>query len=63
MNDAAFRLLAEGSTNRDISRHLNLSDHTVGNYNKLGTSNRLELALYAIHRRKGKELAEAVHPV
>jgi DNA-binding NarL/FixJ family response regulator len=51
-------LVAEGLTNRDISRHLNLSEHTVRNYlfhiyNKLGTSNRLELALYAIHNRKG----------
>lgn len=51
------RLVAEGRTNRDISRELNLSEHTVRNYlfrifNKLGTSNRLELALYAIHQRE-----------
>ncbi len=50
------RLVAEGLTNRDISRQLNLSEHTVRNYlfrifNKLGTSNRLELALYAIKQR------------
>jgi DNA-binding NarL/FixJ family response regulator len=50
-------LIAEGLTNRDISKHLNLSEHTVRNYlfriyNKLGTSNRLELALYALHHRK-----------
>jgi two-component system, NarL family, nitrate/nitrite response regulator NarL len=48
------RLVAEGLTNRDISRQLNLSEHTVRNYlfrifNKVGTSNRIELALYAIH--------------
>jgi two-component system nitrate/nitrite response regulator NarL len=48
-------LVAEGLTNRDISRQLNLSEHTVRNYlfrifNKLGTSNRLELALYMINR-------------
>jgi DNA-binding NarL/FixJ family response regulator len=54
-------LVAQGRTNRDISRELHLSEHTVRNYlfrifNKLGTSNRLELALYAInHRETGKE--------
>jgi DNA-binding NarL/FixJ family response regulator len=51
-------LVAEGMTNRDISHQLNLSEHTVRNYlfrifNKVGTSNRLELALYAIDRREG----------
>jgi two-component system nitrate/nitrite response regulator NarL len=50
-------LVAEGRTNRDISRQLNLSEHTVRNYlfkifNKLGTSNRLELALYMINREQ-----------
>ena len=49
-------LVAEGMTNRDISRQLQLSEHTVRNYlfrifNKLGTSNRLELALYALQRK------------
>ena len=51
-------LVAEGLTNRDISLQLHLSEHTVRNYlfrifNKVGTSNRLELALYAIDRRDG----------
>jgi len=51
-------LVAEGLTNRDISHQLNLSEHTVRNYlfnifNKVGTSNRLELALYAIGRGNG----------
>ncbi len=51
------QLIAEGRTNKDISRELGLSEHTVRNYlfkifNKLGTSNRLELALYAIHQRE-----------
>jgi hypothetical protein len=46
-------------TNRDISQELKLSEHTVRNYlfrifNKVGTSNRLELALYAIDRREGQ---------
>jgi DNA-binding NarL/FixJ family response regulator len=50
-------LVAEGLTNRDISEQLNLSVHTVRNYlfrifNKVGTSSRLELALYAIDQRK-----------
>ena len=53
-------LVAEGLTNRDISQQLKLSAHTVRNYlfrifNKVGTSNRLELALYAIDRREGHE--------
>ena len=50
-------LVSEGLTNRDISRQLNLSENTVRNYifrifNKVGTSNRLELALYAINRKE-----------
>jgi DNA-binding NarL/FixJ family response regulator len=50
-------LVAEGMTNRDISRQLHLSEHTIRNYlfrifNKLGTSNRLELALYALQRKR-----------
>lgn len=48
--------VSEGLTNREISKRLNLSEHTVRNYlfrifNKLGTSNRLELALYALQPR------------
>jgi DNA-binding NarL/FixJ family response regulator len=51
-------LVAEGLTNRDISKRLSLSEHTVRNYlfrifNKVGISNRLELAIYAISRREG----------
>jgi two-component system, NarL family, nitrate/nitrite response regulator NarL len=50
------QLVAEGRTNRDISRELKLSENTVRNYlfrifNKLGTSNRLELALYALNHQ------------
>jgi two-component system nitrate/nitrite response regulator NarL len=56
--ESVVLLVAEGFTNRDISHQLNLSEHTVRNYlfrifNKVGTSNRLELALYAIDRRDG----------
>jgi two-component system nitrate/nitrite response regulator NarL len=55
-------LVSEGLTNRDISRQLNLSENTVRNYifrifNKVGTSNRLELALYAINRKEGLSAA------
>jgi DNA-binding NarL/FixJ family response regulator len=54
--DELVRLVAEGLSNRDISRRLGLTEHTVRNYlfrifNKLGTSNRLELALYVIKQR------------
>ncbi len=50
------QLVAEGLTNRDISHQLSLTEHTVRNYmfrifNKLGTSNRLELALYVLNQR------------
>jgi len=53
-------LVAEGLTNRDISRQLSLTEHTVRNYlfrifNKLGTSNRLELALYVIKQKEPSE--------
>jgi DNA-binding NarL/FixJ family response regulator len=56
--EGVVHLVAEGMTNRDISQQLKLSEHTVRNYlfrifNKVGTSNRLELALYAIDRRDG----------
>ncbi len=59
--EGLVHLVAEGLTNRDISRQLNLSENTVRNYlfrifNKLGTSNRLELALYAITQREGDQV-------
>jgi len=55
--DEVVRLVAEGLTNRGISRQMGLTEHTVRNYlfrifNKLGTSNRLELALYVIKQRE-----------
>jgi DNA-binding NarL/FixJ family response regulator len=58
--EGVVNLVAEGLTNRDISQQLKLSEHTVRNYlfrifNKVGTSSRLELALYAIDRREGHE--------
>jgi DNA-binding NarL/FixJ family response regulator len=51
------RLVAEGLSNRDIARELNLSEHTVKNYlfrifDKLGVSSRVELALHAVSAPK-----------
>jgi DNA-binding NarL/FixJ family response regulator len=48
--------VAEGATNKDISDQLGLSEQTVKNhlshiYDKVGVSNRLELALFAIHHK------------
>jgi DNA-binding NarL/FixJ family response regulator len=47
-------LVAEGLSNRDIARELNLSEHTVKKYlfrifEKLGISSRVELVLYAVN--------------
>ncbi len=55
---SVVQLVGEGMTNREISRQLNLSQNTVRNYlfrifNKLGTSTRLELALYENNRKRG----------
>jgi DNA-binding NarL/FixJ family response regulator len=63
--EGVVHLVAEGMTNRDISQRLHLSEHTVRNYlfrifNKVGTSNRLELALYAIRRRDGHDRQNAL---
>jgi DNA-binding NarL/FixJ family response regulator len=49
-------LVAQGRTNCDSSCELNLSEYTVRDnlfriFNKLGTSNRLEIALYAINHK------------
>jgi two-component system, NarL family, nitrate/nitrite response regulator NarL len=48
--------IVDGATNRMIADQLGLSDQTVKNhlshiYDKVGVSNRLELALYAIHHK------------
>jgi DNA-binding NarL/FixJ family response regulator len=56
---AEHRIVAavvSGATNRDIAEELRLSEQTVKNYlshifDKLGVSNRLELALYAMHHK------------
>lgn len=51
--EETVRLLAQGLTNREIAREMNLSEHTVKNYmfrifDKLGVSTRVELVLYAV---------------
>jgi DNA-binding NarL/FixJ family response regulator len=50
------QLVAQGSRNREIGEKLFISEQTVKNhlhniFDKLGVSDRLELALYAIHHR------------
>jgi len=48
--------LVQGWRNREIGHHLHITEQTVKNYlraiyDKVGVSDRLELALYAIHQR------------
>ncbi len=48
--------IVAGASNRDISAQLGMSEQTVKNhlssiFDKVGVSNRLELALYAIHHK------------
>jgi DNA-binding NarL/FixJ family response regulator len=55
------QLIAEGTPTREIASALRISEHTVSNYlfriyNKVGVSNRLELALCAIKQREEDEL-------
>jgi DNA-binding NarL/FixJ family response regulator len=56
VHGAVLRRVTEGLTNRDIARQMSLSENTVRNYvfrifEKLGTSNRVELALYALRQQ------------
>ncbi|HTX13710.1 MAG TPA: response regulator transcription factor [Candidatus Baltobacteraceae bacterium] len=51
------RLVADGLTNREVSKQLGLSEHTVRNYllrvfDKLGVSTRVELVLYCLQQRQ-----------
>ena len=53
-----MRQVAEGMSNREISVHLHLSEHTIRNYlfkifDKLGVSTRVELVLYCLQERQG----------
>ena len=52
--------IVEGASNKDMSQQFNLSEQTVKNhlshiFDKVGVSNRLELALYAVHHKLLKE--------
>jgi len=56
--------LAEGATNRDVAVQLGIGVQTVKNhvsaiFDKLGVSNRLELALYALHHHLPGRMATA----
>lgn len=58
--DTVVQLVAEGLSNRDIARELNLSEHTIKNYlfhifDKVGISNRVELVLYAAAHKTCQE--------
>jgi DNA-binding NarL/FixJ family response regulator len=51
--ESVVRLVVQGMVNREIADALHLSEHTIKNYlfrifDKLGVSNRVELALYAV---------------
>jgi DNA-binding NarL/FixJ family response regulator len=51
--ESVVRLVLQGMVNREIADTLHLSEHTIKNYlfrifDKLGVSNRVELALYAV---------------
>jgi|SRR5271169_3909398 len=51
--ESVVRLVVQGMVNREIADTLHLSEHTIKNYlfrifDKLGVSNRVELALYAV---------------
>jgi len=55
--ESVVRLVVQGLVNREIAGQLHLSEHTIKNYlfrifDKLGVSNRVELALYAVARLK-----------
>jgi len=59
--------IVEGASNKDIGQQFNLSEQTVKNhlshiFDKVGVSNRLELALYAVHHRLLKQKPRTESP-
>ena len=60
--------IVEGAANKDIGKQFGLSEQTVKNhlsniFDKLGVSNRLELALYAVHHRLLSGSPDSVSPL
>jgi two-component system nitrate/nitrite response regulator NarL len=60
--------MMQGLHNREISKHLTISEQTVKNhlgniYNKVGVSDRLELVLYAIHQQLELPTVQATVPL
>jgi two-component system nitrate/nitrite response regulator NarL len=58
--------VVEGASNKEIGRQFDLSEQTVKNhlshiFDKVGVSNRLELALYAIHHKLLRQKPGAPH--
>jgi two-component system, NarL family, nitrate/nitrite response regulator NarL len=58
--------VVDGATNKDIGQQFTLSEQTVKNhlshiFDKVGVSNRLELALYAIHHKLLRQKADVPH--
>ncbi len=61
------RLLLQGYKNRDIAKELNNTEQVIKNYlrsifDKTGTSDRLELALFTVHHQLLLEAVEAAVP-
>jgi DNA-binding NarL/FixJ family response regulator len=59
---SVVRLVVQGMVNREIAEELHLSEHTIKNYlfrifDKLGVSNRVELALYAVAKLHLEDVA------
>jgi DNA-binding NarL/FixJ family response regulator len=62
--ESVVKLVVQGIVNREIADELRLSEHTVKNYlfrifDKLGVSNRVELALYAVAKLQLQEESAA----
>ncbi len=61
LQERIVALVTEGFTNREIAETLGMSEDTVKNqlsrqngiYDKVGCSNRVELALWAVKRQEG----------
>ncbi len=63
--EQVLHLLVDGLSNRELAKTLKLSEHTVKNhlfriFDKLGVSNRMEAALYAISQREQRASLQAI---